>query len=103
MIYRNRSWLLNNERAVNLVLLLDQTRCSLFKHLGPVIQSWFSVNPGLKFNPLFWFVCFNASLSFKFCEKKTSNNPGKIYEKIFSLLYKKGLGKFASNFELTQG
>ena len=23
------------------------------RHLGPVVQSWFSVNPGLKFNPLF--------------------------------------------------
>ena len=23
------------------------------KHQGPVVQSWFSINPGLKFNPLF--------------------------------------------------
>ena len=41
---------------------------------------------GLKFNPLFLFVCFNVSLSFKNCEEKTSIDPGKIYEKIFSSL-----------------
>ena len=23
------------------------------KHLGPVVQSWVSANPGLKYNPLF--------------------------------------------------
>ena len=31
----------------------------------PVVQSWFSVKPGLKYNPLFQFVCLNASFSFK--------------------------------------
>ena len=69
---------------------------------GPVVESWFSVNPGLKVNPLFYFVCLNATLSFTTCEKKTSIDPGKIYEKYFQI-YEKVLGKFALNFELTQG
>ena len=33
----------------------------------------------------------NASVSFKTCEKKTSIDPGKIYEEIFSSLQKKVL------------
>ena len=53
----------------------------------------------------FWqFVCLNATPSFKTCEKKSSIDPGNIYEKIFSSFkYKKVLEKFALNFELTQG
>ena len=27
--------------------------CKLIKILGPVVQSWFNINPGLKCNPLF--------------------------------------------------
>ena len=33
--------------------------------LGPVVQWWVSANPGLKFNPLFWFVYFYTSVYFK--------------------------------------
>ena len=29
-----------------------------FKQQGPVVQSWVSANPGLKFNPLFSFCTF---------------------------------------------
>ena len=57
--------------------------------LFPIYLSLFVVStlcPGLKFNPLLWFVCFNPSLSFRTCEKKTAIDPDKIYEKIFSSL-----------------
>ena len=58
----------------------DQS-CKKLEMLGPVVQSWFSVNLGLKLNALFQFVCFNASLAFNTCEKKTSIAPGKIFMK----------------------
>ena len=37
---------------------------------GPVVQSWFSINPGLKFNPLFYFVYLNASFLLKLEKRK---------------------------------
>ena len=49
--------------------------------LRSAVQNWFRVNPGLKFNP-----CFNLRTSiqpFVFKErkeKKTSIDPGKIFE-----------------------
>ena len=60
-----------------------------FQLVGLVVQSCFSVNPVLEFNALFYFVYFNASLSFKTCEKKTSIDSDKVYEKIFSSLQKR--------------
>ena len=33
-----------------------------FKDLGPVVQSWVSTDPGLKFNPLFKFLYFYTSV-----------------------------------------
>ena len=50
-------------------------------HQGPV-QSWISVNPGLKFNPLSWFLHFCMSAYFKTSEKKTPFDPDKISEGI---------------------
>ena len=40
--------------------------------MGPVVQSWISANPGLKFNPLFWFGYICTSVYFKTLENKTS-------------------------------
>ena len=39
---------------------------------GPklVVQNWISANPGLKFNPVFWFACFCMSACFKTLKKK---------------------------------
>ena len=73
--------------------------CKKLEMLGLVVQSWFSVNLGLKFNSLFQFVYFNASLAFNTCEKKTSIAPGKIFMKEYFQVYKKGHEKFALNFE----
>ncbi len=35
------------------------------KTLGPVVHSTISANPGLKFNPLFWFMYFCTSVNFR--------------------------------------
>ena len=38
------------------IFMVKQVRLpfsSGFSHQGPVVQSWVSANPGLKFNPLF--------------------------------------------------
>ena len=36
-----------------------------FRAQGPVVQSWISANPGLKFNPLFKFVYFCISVYYE--------------------------------------
>ena len=64
---------------------------------GPVVQSWISVNPGLKFNPLFWFVYFCTSAYFKTSEKKTPFDPGGFLKE-YVQVYKQAVGKFALNF-----
>jgi hypothetical protein len=53
--------------------------------LGPVVQSWISANPGLKFNPLLWFMYFCMSAYFKTLENETSDDPDKISEKMFCM------------------
>ena len=40
--------------------------------MGPVVQSRISANPGLKFNPLFWFVYFCTSVNFQNFTKENS-------------------------------
>ena len=52
-------------------------------HQGPVVQSWASANPGLKFNPLFCFLYFYPSVSSKTLGTKTSIEIEKISEEIF--------------------
>ena len=42
----------NNDKLALLDTIYNQT-FKHFTHLGPVVQSWVSANPGLKFNPLF--------------------------------------------------
>jgi hypothetical protein len=39
---------------------------------GSVVQSWISANPGLKFNPLFWFVYFCTYVFFQNFTKEDS-------------------------------
>ena len=42
-------------------------RCSesyTIVNLGPVVQRWISAHPGLKFNPLFWFMYFCTAVDF---------------------------------------
>ena len=39
---------------------LERGSESMGVNLGPVVQSWVSANPGLKFNPLFSFCIFTA-------------------------------------------
>ena len=51
-----------------------------------VVQSWISANHGLRGNMLFWFVYFCMSVYFKPAEDKTSIDPDKTCEKIFSRL-----------------
>ena len=62
-------------------------------------QSWVSVNTGL--TNCFCLLQFNASLSFKTWEKKTSINASEIIKKTFQL-HKLALEVFAINFEFTQ-
>ncbi len=50
--------------------------------LGPVVQTWISANPGLKFHPVFYFVYFCTLVYFKTSKKKTFVGPDKISEKI---------------------
>ena len=38
---------------------------TIFKHLGPVVQSMINANPGLNFNLLFWFMYFCSTVCFK--------------------------------------
>ena len=40
--------------------------------LGPVVQSTFSINPGLNFNLLFWFMHFCSTVGFKTLNNKSS-------------------------------
>ena len=58
---------------------------------GPVVQSWVSANPGLKFD-LFKFMYFCTSIYFKASEKKTPIDPDKIPEKNISTFINKLLG-----------
>ena len=46
--------------------------------MRPVVQSTISANPGLKFNPLFWFAHFFRSVCFKNSENRTFIDPDKI-------------------------
>ena len=57
-----------------------------FVHQRAVVQSWVSANPGLKFNPLFSFQCFYTSVYLKISKNKTTVDPDKIFEEIFSSL-----------------
>ena len=50
---------------------------------GPVVQSWISDNPRLKFNLLFQFVYFCKSVYFKTSENTIPTDPDKISEEIF--------------------
>jgi hypothetical protein len=51
--------------------------------MRPVVQSTISANPGLKFNPLFWFAHFFRSVCFKNSENRTFIDPDKISGEIF--------------------
>jgi hypothetical protein len=55
-----------------------------FRHLGPVVQSPISANPGLNFNLLFLFMYFCMIIRFKTLENKTSVEQGKISGKTYS-------------------
>ncbi len=70
---------LQPRKAFPSIELFEQIQCDV---LGPVVQSWISVNPGLKFNPLSWFLYFCTSAYFKTSEKKTPFDPDKISEGI---------------------
>ena len=43
----------------------ESTGAQWIKALGPVVQSTISANPGLKFNPLFWFRYICKSVNFR--------------------------------------
>ncbi len=60
-------------------------------HLGLVVQSWINVNPGLKFNPVFWFGYFCVSVLLKIPQKKTPIHPDKFSKEIASKLMNKQL------------
>ena len=50
----------------------------LLLYQGPVVQSWVSTNSGLRFNPMFRFLCFYISVYFKTLQTKTNVDPDKI-------------------------
>ena len=49
---------------------------------GAVVQSWVSTNSGLKFNPVFQFLCFYLSVYFETLQTKTTIDPDKISKEI---------------------
>ena len=71
--------------------------------LGPVVQSWVSTNSGLKFNPMFQFLCFYISVYFKTSQTKITIDPDKIFEEISRNAINKLLESLERNFTLTQG
>ena len=50
----------------------------VLKLLTPVVQSVVSLNPGLKFEPLFSFLYFYTLVYLKTAETKTTINPRKM-------------------------
>ena len=52
---------------------------------GPVVQSWASTNPGLKFNPLFKFLYFYTSVYFKASGPQTTIDLDTTSEKYFQI------------------
>ena len=71
-----------------------------FKQQGPVVKSWVSTNSGLKFNPLFPFLCFYISVYLKTLQTKTTIDQDKISKEIS---ISKLLESLERNFTLTQG
>jgi hypothetical protein len=67
------------------------------KALGPVVQSWISINPGLKVNPTFWFGYICTSVYWKI---KLLLNQTRILENYLHV-YKPAVGKFALKVLLT--
>ena len=70
---------------------------------GPVVQSWVSTNSGLKFNPMFQFLCFHISVYFETLQTKTTIDPDKISKEISRNTINKLLESLKRNFTLTQG
>ena len=70
---------------------------------GPVVQSWVSTNSGLKFNPMFQFLCFYTSVYFETLQTKTTIDPDKISKEISRNTINKLLESLERNFTLTQG
>ena len=54
--------------------------------MWPIVQGWINANPELKFNPRCFNLCISActSVCFTTSEEKTSIDPDKISEEIFS-------------------
>ena len=71
--------------------------------LGPVAQSWVGTNSGLKFNPIFQFLCFYISVYFKTLQTKTTIDQDKISKEISRNTINKLLESLERNFMLTQG
>ena len=69
--------------ATELMQVVDFIGLMQVFHQGPVVQSWVSANPGLKFNPLFSFLYFYPSVSSQTLGTKTSIDIEKISEEIF--------------------
>jgi hypothetical protein len=61
--------------ARELASVASNFRWPCANNLGPVVQSWISATPGLKFNQLFWFGCICTSVYFRTLENKTSIDP----------------------------
>ena len=71
--------------------------------LGPLVQSWVSTNNGLKFNPVFQFLCFYISVYFKTLQTKTTIDQDKISKEISRSTNNKLLESLERNFTLIQG
>jgi hypothetical protein len=67
----------------------------------PVVQSWISANPGLKFNLLFCYVYFCMPVCFKTSQRRKLALIQTIFLKKYFQIYKQPVGKFALNFRLT--
>ena len=60
-----------------------------------------SANPRFKFNPLFYFLYFKATVSFKISEMKTNIDLDKISEEIFQIKLRTSCWDIAFQFHVT--
>ena len=76
----------SNKSVISKHPLFSISFCLKVDGQGSVVQSWVSTKPRLEFNPLFKFLYFCMSVSFKTSDTKTAFHPDKISVKIFPVM-----------------
>ena len=76
-------WLVLGDRAARVSRFTRDSSGFETELLWPVVQSWISAKPRLKFNLLLQFMYFCMSVYFKTSEKTTPTDTDKISEDIF--------------------